>query len=370
MATSEIQTQIELNKVAQILNFDIFGFNGFTIPPERISDRCSTTFEQTYGDRLTRDDLAIAISTAEEMIEDLLGFNMFPRYEVNTLYTPRGSKPFTRSWTMNLQAEKGYLIDVAKEKRDFLGTIPVIRVDNDNDGFEEVATLDLTNWRTINPEEIHVFYQGTKIEIRQITVKDDGENRTVETQIYNIGKWSRLNAVNFEPLDYTDPDSYETELDVYHIYPDKTTPVRLYRFPNEVLDNLECNDDDCLPTFTDVCGYPTHKKFGYFTHKGTIPPEKLDVNIYSGWPSKNGKLDRRWEIPIVALAVSLITKNTGCYGDNENSIMSKWQQNILEANPNVPRVVIENIVMDSLGVVTFGSLLTSKVIKQYRLWNR
>lgn len=376
MSTSTIQTNIELNTVANILNLDIWGFNGFTIPAVRITDQCNGVFEQTYGDRATRDDLARAINSAESLIEEQLGYNMMPKYEIQTLYTPTYKKPYELSRTRNLQTDnKGYLVDIAKEKRDFLGTFAVVREDMDNNGVGEVCTLNLDEFRTLDPNEIRVFYKDTDVEIRPIDIKDSGVTRKATTQMYNIGKWTSLNKIDFEPLDYADEDSFETELDVWHIYSDKTSPVKLIYPPV----NFGCDDGnnpDCLPTFTEVCGYPSNKKLGYFTHTGQIIPEEIEVGIFSGWTSQDQKtklrrLDRRWEMATVALAVSLLEKEISCSGDNENKVVSKWQKSIYEMDPSISRVLVTQPLSDNMfGIGTYGSYLARQLVHANRLWPR
>jgi len=370
MATSTIETSISLNKVAQILNYDLFSFNGFDLPDFRITDACAAPWEQSYGDLLSRDDLAQAVFTAEEMISEQLGYNILPRYETQELQTLRWKTPYKLSPTKVLQTDnKGFLIDIASRGEELLGTLPIVRISTLNSGFLETATIDLSAHRLIDPNELKFYYKDTDVEITDFVVKDKGMVRTASTPIYNIGKWSMLNAIDFVPLTWDDDDSYETELDVYRIFPDRTNPVKVLYNP----DNQPCADDDgdCMKGFAKYCGYVEHKKFGYFKHTAPTTPNSVEVDILSGFEGRDKSvLDRKFEIPVVALAVSLLTKKPSCDQNDENALMSKWQKSTLEIDQAISRVLVLGVLNNIFGVTTYGGYLAEQFVKSHRLWNR
>lgn len=364
MGISKITTLTALDTVADALNLNRWAFNGFTIPPcqSHLETGCGGAWQQSVGEQVTRDDFAQAIRSAEAKMEAYLNFSIIPRWHSDTISLLPTDRMILRP---NVQTSLGYVLSVGVEKRELLGTYPVTRVDLDGDSFNEVATLDITQYATLDPNEIAVFYQGTDLEIRPIEIVDIGTTRKIQIPSYRIPKLDLIDRYCPDPLDSSDDNSYATDLDVYRIYNDTSEQITAYYDPT-----ISCTTD-CETGYANVCGFIRDGKLGFIAYPTIQHPDMLKVNYRSGWTGNGRKrdLDGVWVMPLAALTVSLLhpQKSTPC--GEENGLISEWASDYSDMiNPDLSRVVVRFMMENPLGITTKGAFYALQMMKDYRLW--
>jgi hypothetical protein len=122
------------------------------------------TWQQGY--HLSHNDVAIAISTAESLIEEYLGYHVAPAWRTEPHAYPRYRNRYqtygrnTVGRTPAIQMERSKIISVSYRKQEFIATVPVIYQDLDNDGYKEIAYVALPNGKQYPATEIALFPPG------------------------------------------------------------------------------------------------------------------------------------------------------------------------------------------------------------------
>lgn len=362
--TSLIKTHTPLDEVRKILSINPWSFHNFSIPECQISEGCTGVWLQTIGEEVTRDELAIAVQQAENMFSSYLGYNILPTYSKQTLYPERQFNYVARR-TLQLK-RRGYLQSLGSEKKELLGKFTITPTDLDADGFNETAVINISAHNQVDINQIRAFYTAQNIEIKPIKIVDVGNVRTIQFPMYLIPKWNKVYPLCEEELDSSDSDNYETEIDVFRIYPDTTDQIKLIYYPNP-----GCGSD-CDKTRYDACGYVTRKDLGYFAYNHTTEPNEVEVKFFSGWTGDVERplvdVDPKWVLPITALAVSLLDPSKSCCGGNTPKIMSMYQTDLTLSDEDNSRFVIEKILLENFGANTKGSYFAQQFAETLRLF--
>lgn len=374
-------TWLPLDRWARILGINPYHFNGLTHTTCNHSSSCTGIWYQhiTQSNKISKEEVAIAISDAERMLSDFVGYNLLPDWDTFDGNPPRYYDP---NYHSNVTAQyrpksvrlpRGYVhaggvrvCDVVEKGYTFT------TVDLDGDGFEETVRVvvndaDVTDADTIRiyypdkgPDDIGSVSKGW--EVRPLTFKTLSSPFTIEFPRYLLVKASITEGLcQPDSYEYSDTSAYETTVDIYKCYNDSTTdPVNLIYLPDAgcQADCDEISYTDCLNVVDYINGYATYNR------QGRREPDRLNINYYSGWVDKSldrpfSELDLFWEVAITALSVSLLDKKVHCCGGNDCDIASRWARamNIIDQSSNYPRqyLVTQIMLNNPFGIITEGS---------------
>lgn len=237
MAKATICTLLGLDQFAAILGINPWHFNQMYCNAYPEEDACHDLWYQYAwmdADKASREDLASAISQAESIIADYVGFWPAPNWILEEMHRyPRpgvegGPNPYDYSpgWhalsrRKTMKADWGYYRHAGRRRADLLAAwVPVTYSDLDGDGYNETASLDLS---TVNlsavesPGEIGLFPTTDTAEVNRIRfTTTDLVAKTVTGRsalfispaLWEIG----------DPIDGDDSASYLTVVNVCRVY--------------------------------------------------------------------------------------------------------------------------------------------------------
>lgn len=246
MSRADTQTLLSLDRFARIMGINPVHFNGAAgeiIFPG--GGACSDIwFQQSYigADRVSRDDLAQEIATAERDVAQYLGYwpapkfisremHMFPRH-----YRPEGfgrgynvrgdAKSLKLKWGRFISAGRRH-VQVVGQASTGAGTL--VWSDPDGDTLNELATITLpTTLTSLSRQQVKVYFDGhhePEWEVRPVrSVEITGGVLTIE-----IDFWQLIDPEQQAPfpttagnaaLDIADPTIYVDTVDVYREYAD------------------------------------------------------------------------------------------------------------------------------------------------------
>lgn len=196
MAHAETQTKLPLDTWAKLFGLSPLHFNQVIEPnldPGR-SPICAQPWLQHQwqsADKVSREEIASAISEAEAQIEDMLGFHLLPTWDYDEWRrTARPYRPelvvnnFGDVRGMNRVIELGwkYFISGGTEAVTDLGAQAVSFVDNDGDGYNETASCSLGPTSAVSdPSEIEAhlpssdYDEGNRIRPLSVRKTDNGD---------------------------------------------------------------------------------------------------------------------------------------------------------------------------------------------------
>jgi len=371
MAIAQTYTWLPLDTWFKIMGYNSWVASGFSQFPNTIGDECSDVWVQEPGqyDTLSREELATAIKEAENLISNYLGYNLLPEWGNELVYPPRFNVPGYYSATNTYGRPKSVrlkegrkLIQLGVEVRNFLQTVTIVRVDLDNDGFSETGRVTIAE-TTLDPNQVRLFYTGQDgdeaYEIRPVKSKGNG---VYEFPMYLVPILDGIIAPVIDPLDPSDPNSFETEVDVYQVYNDTTTPVTL------IYDNTTCTD--CSESSTAGCGIIENYELGYVQYNATYisvncqyDPDKVQINYLAGHQGRRGRslldLDQYWHTAIAYLAPSLFSLPVkSCCGGEQGKRVSDWVidiRKIPDEQGAIGGFVTQFVLENPFGLLTKGA---------------
>lgn len=197
------------------------------------------------NDRTAREDVAVAIATAEAQLTDLLGYSPLPDWFAEETAPhdqnwrpeifPWGSQP-VRGMPRTQELRRGYFIGGGQRAVSVIDdSVAITYTDEDSDGYEETATVTAATTVT-DVNQIALFYRaadtpdGTAAdpdwEIRPIRVSISGGTATIRFRRELAVIASLLTPLEPEAVDGTNDANFLTHVDVYRRYTDPTTSVR------------------------------------------------------------------------------------------------------------------------------------------------
>ena len=241
MARSEIKTWLSLDEFAKIIGLSPLGFNQLYSPTLQNNNVCGDIFFTSswqHSDRVGRDDIAMAISQAEQEMTREAGFNLMPDWTTEErLNYPRPGIPELygiginpRYMNKSVEAIRGMIIAGGTKATTLVQAgAPVVRSDTDTDGYLETATV-VVPITTTDLNEVHAYYPSKNgadaWEIRPITVSISGGFATITFKSWQIAAANQMDSLDAQPLDADNAASYETTVDVYRVYHDPSTQVQ------------------------------------------------------------------------------------------------------------------------------------------------
>lgn len=241
MARSDVVTWLPLDDFAKIIGLNPLNFNQLYSQALQHNNVCGETFFQhswQHSDRVGREDIAQAIQQAEQEIAREVGYNLIPDWtQEERLPYPQPASPELYGNGMNVrwqpksvELRKGLVISGGVRAKSVIEAgAAVVRSDNDGDGYDETCTVTVATTVT-DANEIRAYYPGKSAadgwEIKPITVAFSGADVIVTFKSWQIAAGSQMDALNADPLDADDPNSYETTVDIYRVYNDPATQAQ------------------------------------------------------------------------------------------------------------------------------------------------
>ncbi len=244
MPRASTPTLLAIDRYAQLLGINPAHFSSAArtdLMPIKAS--CSDIWLQWSwmdADRVSREDLAYAISEAEEEIAQQLGYwpapkwiddemHSFPRHHRRTVV---GSGVNVRGFRKGLRAKWGKFIQAGQRGLTLIGdsTVPVYS-DEDADGLDETATVTVAAGSLTDTCEIKVYFEdeagAQEWEIRPPrTVTLTGGNFVLTFwtwQFIDPDLWEALTTnEEFTAIDFTDAGNLVGNVDVYREFTDFT----------------------------------------------------------------------------------------------------------------------------------------------------
>lgn len=417
MARAETITKLPLDRWAQIIGIHPAHFNGVYFGDSPTV--CQQPWMQQpwqAADRVGREEVALAIAQAEADIEAQLGYRLMPSWEVDEW------RPTVRPWRPELAnlsvtdirgfgqiafANWGYFVSGGVKASDLIeAEVAIVYTDEDNDDYDEIATVTVTVDEGQDPCEIHIYYPVShtmvltggddRWEIRPITVSIVGTTATI--------RFHREQAV-FPDLysDYFPPDddshlrgvdgaidgNFLTAVDVYRVYNDPQTQVTMMWEP--LGSGCSCNGSGC-----ERCAYATQtgclmvrgdprqsivvyqpgewdadtQQFTSLAYAVGRQPDIARLYYLAGWQSKGlscplAQMDPDWARAVAYYAASLLDRPI-CECNNIKSWVDYWQRDLAVAGVDeslrVPDSMLDNPFGTRRGAVFAWQRVKDKMI--------
>lgn len=329
MARSDVFTLLPLDQFAEIMGFDNWQFNQikFGIDFHR-ETQCETVWFMHQWQRqfLSIDEIALAISSAENALAPLLNYYPAPKYIVNDdipypidyrlqtpdWLTPRGLwKPLQTSWQY-LQA-LGTLTRTLIE-----ADVTYVTSDADNDNVDDTFTVTVNTTETDASKLRLYFSSGDRTElnetwlIRPVRVTADGTTATFVGKLPLLVDPVLKEKPNPDELDASDSGIYVETVDAYILSYDSDLIGTAY-WDNAFSCGLTSggiNPDTLLIKPKD--GYVRLIIDGVFTTGHA--PNRVSLNYLAGYPyDSNGRMQLPYAAMVARLAPSFLPSlSCGC----------------------------------------------------------
>lgn len=259
------RTHLTLERYAAILGIDPWHFQGAygdNVHPVK-GHGCNDLWPQNSyqnGDQVSRYDLAVAIKTAEGLLEQFVKYPLAPTYineEVRgypkhyrpTAIATTGLKPDGSSKALNVRWNKLLRAGRRATEEIELGAT-VVYSDEDSDDIFETATITVATTVT-DPNEIRLFRDGENAHPsweyrwpRSISIS--GGTATIVIDSWHLvdpslQNWapSISNSVEGIRVDTGDASKFVSTVDVYRVYTDTTSPsATLYWEPRRGVEGV------------------------------------------------------------------------------------------------------------------------------------
>lgn len=222
-------------------------------PTEQPCNQVLLQHNWQMDDGVSREEIATAIATAEEDLENFLGYPTAPRFYDHTVQAERsyrvGRWP---AWAL-FNLPKGYVWSGGVLGKTLLDTPNITYSDQDTDTYNETATVVVTMDGLPDASEIMVFYPGKDADptwqIRPITISISGDTATITFKREQCVREALQEQYNSEPVDGADDANFLTAVDVYRIYTDTSAQAVLF-FQNGCASCNFAGDTDCA-----LCSY-------------------------------------------------------------------------------------------------------------------
>lgn len=405
MACSEYYTLIPLDRAAHILGIDPFHFNSIVtlMRPENPScdDVWLKSAWQRYG-QASRDDLAMSLKTAEELVTKYLGFSPAPRWFEDEDKVP--DRPFAVEFTnyrsinsrgkhKSVRANSGYVIEFGKRAKTLIEEkSAVIYSDCDGDGYRELATVAVETTVT-EPQEIRLYYTGENgadaWEIRPIKVSIETGTATITFPKYLVPlaeKWV-IGPTSDDPrwraIDGDVESNFIETLDVYRVYTDPSEQATFYH--NAALCVGDDEDGDGFITgearlkLRDArLGIVSYEPAAWdadtsaFTARcSSYPdPDRILISYRAGLRSNDVvqpliQMDALWERAIVYYALTLLDRASNICDNTQNIYEHMSEDLALSENTRSYSLSFKDM-QNPLGT-TRAAIKLWRMIEQYRL---
>jgi len=389
MARASTPTLLPLDRWASILGIDPFSFNqiGLGFPDNSvvgITASCSSVFYQTAwqgsarNQQLSREEIALAISRAEDMLAEQLTFYPAPKYIVQEMdvYPMVQGKPYAANGVALWQTGFGFPYAYPKvpsvqlawhkvagggvlARTDYGDTANLTLIDSTTGipavapAFNDAFTCTVVVPSGTSASEIGVYFRpadrvpiNTDINetwrIRPVTVTVSGTTATITGHITLLVKPNLESGVTVEPLDVTNTATYVTQVNVERVYRDTTQQGNAYWekiFP--------CDEAPCDLTYQPVCLADRNARMGqvgiHFTDTTNCcsewrAPDLVTLNYLAGEPLVNNEMSDIYAQMVTYLSVGLLAGFT-CGCERAKFLLEYWQHNVTQSGTIAGRTV-------------------------------
>lgn len=367
MARSQYGTLLPLDTWADIMQIDRWTFNQFGVGfPEGakigINTGCRDVFYQ-YGwqfEALSRDEIALAIARAEDMLAKALTFYPAPKYIVQEqIPLPRAaSRNYggcgLSQWSSVGHFYGGYpypyhaMIQTRYHKvwgggtlaRTLIGdTADLALSDSDGDGVFDTFTATIVVPAGTDANEIGVYFRAAdrvpasdpiaeQWRIRPVTVTLTGTTATIKGHSTLLAAPVLETIVDPEPLDVTVAAHYVAQVTVYRVYRDSDNSGSAFWEPFG-----NCTETPCTLEEQAICVGDRNARMGQLfigydeaaCCNSWRAPDKVTINYLAGEAlASNGQMQPEYAQYVAHLATGLLASfSCGC--DRAKKIIEYWR---------------------------------------------
>lgn len=349
MARAETVTLLPLDSWAKIMGINLFEFNqigeGFPVDNNAQCDHVWFQY-QWQEDFLSREEIAGAIASAENMIAQHCLFWPAPKAFIDPVKYPRparrelyGGGVTNRGDFKAVRLQWGKVISGGIYKREAINlAVAVVLSDPDGDSVDELFTLTVPTSVT-DTDEIAVYFKGSDRlgesvsemwRLRPVKVSISGGTATITGHSSLLVKPLLTTVTNPEILNVTDATNYITEVEVYRLYVSNDTTASEQGVA--IWDENGCEVGDCENQQYPICIYPRNAEYATVAVNFALDgicvdrePDRLSVNYIAGQPLVNGQMEPQLAKMIAYLATALLPVGS-CACDRSNRILAYWRE--------------------------------------------
>ncbi len=364
MAISSIPTILSLQEFCEIMEISPWLFN--QLDAQKIGAKTDykawMQFQHQTAATMSRENIALAISGAEEMLANELDYWPGPKAIVNE-YHPY-PLPFDATWRNIWATDRWTLKDVKlryskiirpgiETFTELYASTPISFTDADGDGKLDTFTTAALATTVTDPDAFRLFYADadrvelvdgpeTTWQIRPIRVELAAGFVTLSGPIWLVVKPNLMFRPVPQPLDPSDPLTFVANVKVseYTIDDSQQGALIYEQPPNWCLPDSTDTIGYCTQAERTVCYYNRNADVGVVTPVVTdstpvppgftaLAPTKIRVNYVSGIPLRNnafngrGRLDPLYAQMIARLACTLLADRSGV--TNSEAQIDYWR---------------------------------------------
>lgn len=239
MARASTQTLVSLDRFAAIIGTHPLHFNQIYVPDLANVNSCDSPIYQyawQAADKVGREEIAFALSEAEFILAEYLGFSIAPTWEVEEhlgvtmpgmLYNVSGLN--ARGQRLSVQTSRGYVISGGREAKTLIDDdVSISYSDTDNDGYSETATVTVTT--DVVADEIAVYYPGESDynwEIKPVFVTVESGVATIKLKREHLLLPELTESLLPTPVNGTIDGNFLSAVDVYRKYNDPSQQLQM-----------------------------------------------------------------------------------------------------------------------------------------------
>lgn len=322
MARANTITGLSLDRFFAVLGINPLHGNQVGLPNNTEIFNCDGPILQhswQTADRISREEIAMAIYDAEHMIADFTNFDVGIRWnEAEEHNVCRG--------TTSIVTNKKFVIAGGKKTVSLRSAgVAVAYSDSNGDTYKDKATISYNNGVDIAESEVAIFYPGKdeawRIRPITVTVNHTTFDVVVTAKREQFVIESAMEMLYAREVDGANDANFLTTVDVYRIWNDDTKQV-------EFISNscVVCDDGTCAETINEGCLRVTNSRLGiaglrYLNYDCVYWPTKVRL-----W-YKAGIEDSQWERAVAYLALSLLDRPI-CTCKSMEQVSRHWQEDL------------------------------------------
>lgn len=380
MAVARTPTKLSLDAFARALQLNPLHFNSVALP--NANTTCGEPIYQ-YGwqaaDKVSREEIAQVIATAERLIENQLHYRLLPSYEVDERH------PLDpRMWQPRFQTDWGYVQSGGQRTKSAISNGATITWGTaDNVGYKRTGTVTVATTVT-NVDEIAVYYPGHQgddgWQIRDVSVALSGGNAVITIKREQTVLEATLETFGeVETVDGLDNANFLSTVDVGRVYLDPSAPMS-FLWNNGCACGCEvcvhATQGGCLTVIDQrrgmVVAVPATYDAGIWTQVPYNPcrlPDSVRLWYRAGLaynPTNYNVMDPQWESAIAYLAMSMLDRPLcGCNSMEKASVY--WSEDLsLVTESSHFQTGRMGLIDNPLGT-TRGALHAWRIIQQQAL---
>lgn len=378
---------LPLDTFREIAGFNPFHFWQLTNSIAPLTSKCnSLVYRYSYQnvDAEGRKDIQDAIETAEQRLEEYLGYSVAPKYKEQTLPFPTylsHSQSYRASWGsdgrwLSVGLMDGYVQNVGVETLSLIGTATVTYSDADSDGLDDTFTCSIATAIT-DPTEIAAYFKasdrldgesaGAQWRIEPVQVTISAGVATIRGRAWLLVRPVLYEGVAPAHLNPSTTANFATELEIYRRYTngDGTTDETaqgLLTWETEpagwllgccssiVTDPADSSlDPAAIATAIARVGIrdarrgiviPAQSSYNVLSGIWTSinwsacsPPDTVTIRYLAGYDLEGGAMAKKWQTIVARLAMAELDAPI-CACQSANKTIHRWQLDLARTGGN------------------------------------